>query len=312
MDLAQAVAAGVVHGVGRSAAPLRRRARARVHEHRRSGWRHRTWQIPGGGNGGRRAHGAERGAADGPIGLARARGAVLRPAVSRGRRSTRPPCAASSRRGRATSAPRSCAAAASAAACCPLTEPRQLRAVADVPDWNMRVFECDRWRDARVSRRRRSRSRRDPADLAWQREALFDPGLRTTRSRGCRRCRRRRPPAGTAGAPCGPHRRGRRHDGRRSRRRCASRSSLVLRDSFDPSWHAEVDGVPAEIVRANGRYRAVALPPGRHVIRFSYRPRDLAAGLIISVMTAVSRCSASRGSHAARGCGVSGVHARSS
>ena len=67
---------------------------------------------------------------------------------------------------------------------------------------------------------------------------------------------------------------------------------LVLRDSYDPSWTAEVDGVPSRIVRANALYRAVALPAGRHVIRFSYRPRDLGAGLIISGMTAVLLMSA--------------------
>src|SRR5204863_7864125 len=39
--------------------------------------------------------------------------------------------------------------------------------------------------------------------------------------------------------------------------------------------------------RANGLYRAVALPAGRHVIRFSYRPRDLVSGLIITGMTAL-------------------------
>jgi uncharacterized membrane protein YfhO len=60
---------------------------------------------------------------------------------------------------------------------------------------------------------------------------------------------------------------------------------LVLRDSFEPSWHATVDGVPAGIVRANGLYRAVAIPPGRHVIRFSYRPREFLIGLTISAVT---------------------------
>jgi len=63
-------------------------------------------------------------------------------------------------------------------------------------------------------------------------------------------------------------------------------ATLVLRDSYDPSWTATVDGLPAEIARVNGLYRAVALPAGRHAIRFSYRPRELAAGLIISSMTA--------------------------
>jgi prepilin-type N-terminal cleavage/methylation domain-containing protein len=60
---------------------------------------------------------------------------------------------------------------------------------------------------------------------------------------------------------------------------------LVLRDTYDPSWTATVDGLPAEIVRANAIYRAVALTPGRHVIRFSYRPRDMMPGLILSMVT---------------------------
>jgi prepilin-type N-terminal cleavage/methylation domain-containing protein len=63
---------------------------------------------------------------------------------------------------------------------------------------------------------------------------------------------------------------------------------VVLRDSFDPSWRAEVDGMPAEVARANGLYRAVKVPPGRHVIRFQYRPRDLAVGLTITGMTALA------------------------
>jgi prepilin-type N-terminal cleavage/methylation domain-containing protein len=60
---------------------------------------------------------------------------------------------------------------------------------------------------------------------------------------------------------------------------------VVLRDSYDESWTAEADGAPAPMARANGLYRAVSLPPGRHVIRFVYRPRDLATGLIISGAT---------------------------
>ena len=61
---------------------------------------------------------------------------------------------------------------------------------------------------------------------------------------------------------------------------------LVIRDNFDPSWTAQVDDVPAPIVRANGLYRAVAVPAGRHVIRFSYRPWELAAGLILTMIGA--------------------------
>ncbi len=63
---------------------------------------------------------------------------------------------------------------------------------------------------------------------------------------------------------------------------------VVLRDSFDPSWRATVDGAPAQVVRANGLYRAVRIPAGRHVIRFRYRPLALGVGLTISGMTALA------------------------
>jgi hypothetical protein len=47
---------------------------------------------------------------------------------------------------------------------------------------------------------------------------------------------------------------------------------LVLNDLWHPWWLAEVDGRPAEILRANVLFRAVAAPPGRHEVRFQFRP----------------------------------------
>lgn len=61
---------------------------------------------------------------------------------------------------------------------------------------------------------------------------------------------------------------------------------LVLLDSFDPSWRAEVDGTPAPVVRANALYRAVRLPPGPHRVRFVYRPTQLYRMLVVSVTSA--------------------------
>jgi hypothetical protein len=47
---------------------------------------------------------------------------------------------------------------------------------------------------------------------------------------------------------------------------------LVLNDLWHPWWLAEIDGQPAELLRANVLFRAVAVPPGRHTVRFTFRP----------------------------------------
>jgi Bacterial membrane protein YfhO len=54
---------------------------------------------------------------------------------------------------------------------------------------------------------------------------------------------------------------------------------LVLVEAFDPGWRVSVDGRPAPVVRANVLFRGVRLAPGRHVVRFAYRPRAAALGL---------------------------------
>jgi uncharacterized membrane protein YfhO len=67
----------------------------------------------------------------------------------------------------------------------------------------------------------------------------------------------------------------------------ASGGYLNVVDSYDPFWVAEVDGTRAPLLRANGLFRAVRLTPGRHEVRFRYRPTQLYAGAAISGITAV-------------------------
>jgi hypothetical protein len=47
---------------------------------------------------------------------------------------------------------------------------------------------------------------------------------------------------------------------------------LLLTDVWHPWWYADVDGKPAEILKADVLFRAVALPAGRHRVRFAFHP----------------------------------------
>jgi hypothetical protein len=47
---------------------------------------------------------------------------------------------------------------------------------------------------------------------------------------------------------------------------------VVLNDLWHSWWFASVDGRPAELMRANVLFRAVAVPPGRHTVRFDFHP----------------------------------------
>ncbi|MFN8632733.1 MAG: oligosaccharide flippase family protein [Chloroflexota bacterium] len=60
---------------------------------------------------------------------------------------------------------------------------------------------------------------------------------------------------------------------------------LVLADVYFPGWTATVDGVSVPVLRANGLFRAVELPPGEHTVVFSYRPLSVRVG---GLLTAIS------------------------
>ncbi|HRF50164.1 MAG TPA: hypothetical protein PLC98_21205, partial [Anaerolineales bacterium] len=58
--------------------------------------------------------------------------------------------------------------------------------------------------------------------------------------------------------------------------------TLVLTDAFAPGWRATLDGAETPIVPAYGLFRAIALPPGTHMVRFVYAPQSVTFGLALS------------------------------
>jgi Bacterial membrane protein YfhO len=67
---------------------------------------------------------------------------------------------------------------------------------------------------------------------------------------------------------------------------------VVLLDTFYPGWHAEVDGREQPIRAADLAFRAVAVTPGRHTVRFFYRPTSVIAGgaLSLAALLAIGVC----------------------
>jgi hypothetical protein len=57
---------------------------------------------------------------------------------------------------------------------------------------------------------------------------------------------------------------------------------LVVTDAYYPGWRATVDGVAAEILRADVMFRAVWLPEGEHLVEFRYAPAWLWPALGVS------------------------------
>lgn len=62
---------------------------------------------------------------------------------------------------------------------------------------------------------------------------------------------------------------------------------LVMTDPYYPGWRAYVDDVEVPVLRADYLFRAVALEPGSHVVRFVFQPTVLERGLWLSAGGAV-------------------------
>ncbi len=62
---------------------------------------------------------------------------------------------------------------------------------------------------------------------------------------------------------------------------------VLVRDAYAAGWVAEVNGQPAPIEVAEGRYMAVSVPAGRADIALRYRPRRLKLGLALGAAAAL-------------------------
>lgn len=78
-----------------------------------------------------------------------------------------------------------------------------------------------------------------------------------------------------------------------SANRIALRASLsedgfvLLNEIHYPGWEATINGRPAEILRADGIFRALWVPAGEHRIAMRFRPRYLGWGAAISLFTVI-------------------------
>jgi uncharacterized membrane protein YfhO len=64
---------------------------------------------------------------------------------------------------------------------------------------------------------------------------------------------------------------------------------LVVMDPWFPGWHAEVDGQPAPLLRADYAFMAIPVPEGTHRVVLRYVPATLGMGLacVLSVLTGI-------------------------
>jgi hypothetical protein len=58
---------------------------------------------------------------------------------------------------------------------------------------------------------------------------------------------------------------------------------LVVFDAFAPGWTARIDGEPADVFRADGAFRGVRVPAGRHRVVEEYRAPGVREGLGLSI-----------------------------
>src|SRR6185295_2018461 len=60
---------------------------------------------------------------------------------------------------------------------------------------------------------------------------------------------------------------------------------LITSDAYYPGWTVKIDGVPAQLYRADYVLRGVPVPAGTHVVRFEFHLRSFYYGAIVSAIS---------------------------
>lgn len=71
-------------------------------------------------------------------------------------------------------------------------------------------------------------------------------------------------------------------------------TALLVADAYAPGWTARFEGVPLEVLPAQGGLRAVVVPAGEGELVFSYTPRGWWLGWLISLLTVAGSCAVLR------------------
>jgi uncharacterized membrane protein YfhO len=66
--------------------------------------------------------------------------------------------------------------------------------------------------------------------------------------------------------------------------RSDSTTYLVVSENWYPDWHAEIDGKPAKLLRADYTLLSVALPPGAREVRFQFASATYARGRMVTLV----------------------------
>lgn len=68
----------------------------------------------------------------------------------------------------------------------------------------------------------------------------------------------------------------------------ASEQLVFVSQSYNSNWHALVDGREAKIIRADAKFMAIQLAPGRHDIKLSYMPNSVKLAGLLSIVGLLS------------------------